>query len=499
MARDMRGFLPSVFAPEYDYKRLWLAYLEGDLSTLSNSNFRMLNNQWIYNNCTVTYPVASKQTNKIARICLTEPPKISVDEGKEDNPSQDRINYVYEKNKLFLKLRKSTALMAAAGDVYLKTNTSSELDYPVISVVYPLDSWPKTTIWGEVIEACFIELVKEPTQKGRSRAYFWKVEEHILMEIDGAKRPYIRNRLYKGTASSIGKEVPINSIVETSEIQPLQELKTEKMWYVRMETPILNTKSPYAKTGMSIYADVLPMIDRINLTAQAYMKEIKLKQPKIAVSEDVLFQDKTSKTLKYNYDEDLLITFDYDTSQGGKMIQPIDWSLYFAAYETAHKEQLDQIDEAVGLSTTKQVVGAKTATESEIEQKDTFETKADFQNVLKSGIIELTRIIMDIDNNHFQNGVVEKKTRHNLNAPITVEFMDSIQNDLEQRSEVAKGLYKDKMISLKTALGDIFPDWTDERIEEEIIEIKNENSIVSASTIDFLGMMNEDDDTQEEE
>lgn len=67
---------------------------------------------------------------------------------------------------------------------------------------------------------------------------------------------------------------------------------------------------------MSLFGNVLEMVDMMNLTYQSWFKEHKLKQPKIFASEDMFqtrFDSKGNAIgIKYNHDEELYVKLDLD-------------------------------------------------------------------------------------------------------------------------------------------------------------------------------------------
>lgn len=122
-------------------------------------------------------------------------------------------------------------------------------------------------------------------------------------------------------------------------------------------------------------------------------------------------------------------------------------------------DQLVNFKNAIGLSSSglqkhggKGQDNALTATELELSEKDTFETKADFQNNLHNVFEGLFRSVLDIANTHFgQTFDVEQS--------IVIEFMDGVKHDQRAKFEKAVMVKEENLpVSNKTLLTMMFPD-----------------------------------------
>ncbi|MFA5378480.1 MAG: hypothetical protein WC455_22185 [Dehalococcoidia bacterium] len=464
-------FYDDEYSAMYDYMQLWNAYYQNMVSNL----LQYAANEEVYKNSTVTYPAMYRVCNKIATLVFSELPRFSFDE-----KSQERMDYIIDKNRLLEILRLGQTEVCGLGNVYIKINTDKTKDYPIIELVRALDAAPAYVDWGKITEATFYTLKRK-----EDNVYWWLAQTHT--EIEGRK--VIESKLYKGDSVNLGNEMPLTTLEETADILPVADLETEASWFVHIKSPMPNNKDPQSCFGMSVAANSLEQIDHINLTMQSYFKDDKLKQPKVAVSEDLVTPkrrgDKTKPVI--DYDDEYYIML--NSTSGDQIYKSIDLPSKQADFEASIQGKLDRFYESCGLfRSALQKSGAKTATEWELADKDSTDTGADFKNSWLCVLDELFHALLEIDNAHYQGADVTSKTKHDLNQNITIEFMDSVKYDQQEKAATATSMYNAGMISLFTSLHEIFPDWDDERVRQEI-DRKNAEAASKAKVteVDFFG------------
>jgi A118 family predicted phage portal protein len=465
-------FYDDEYSAMYTYMRLWNAYYQNKADNL----LKFATNDEVYKNATVTYPAMYRVSNKIATLVFSELPRFTF-----DKKSQERMNYIIDKNNLFEKLRSAQTEVCGLGNVYLKINTDESKDYPIIEVVRALDAAPDYVDWGKITEATFYTLKSK-----EENVYWWLAQTYTAIE--GKK--VIESRLYKGDSVSLGQEKPLNEIEETADILPVIDLKTKMPWFVHIKSPMPNNKDPQSCLGISIAANSLEQIDHINLTMQSYFKDDKLKQPKVVVSEDLVKPKRIGDKIKpvINYDDEYYVVLN-TASNGDQLYKEISLPSKQADFEASIQGKLDRFYESCGLfRSSLKTTGAKTATEWELADKDSADTGADFKNAWLCALDELFHAILEIDNVYYQGADVTNKAKHDLKQNITIEFMDSVKYDEQEKAVTATSMYNAGMISLFTSLHEIFPDWDDERVQQEI-DRKNAEAASKAKVteVDFFG------------
>lgn len=484
---DLTNFYPTNFKNTYTFISLWKAYYAGDLNSLSG-NTQTQKNNWLYKKGNVTYPVAKKAASKVAKACISELPRFTL----ADEVAQGFIDKWVVKDDFMLKLREAAELMFALGGCNWTLNTTAADDEPVLKIINPTDSYPITFRNDKVYEVAVWYLIKEPLTANEINSgvdYYWIRESHI--EHDG--QWFIINQLFKGTQGEAGKLQAFNTIDETNEMHEIIQLNTENRWAGYFKSPEVNNIQPYSKLGMGMIANTLELIDMVNLTYQSWYKEHHQKQPKLFVSEDILsdtYDNDGNRTgVRYDGDQDIFVKMDLDVDakkpNANDMIKAVEWDYKTGVISDSVDNQLVKVYDALGISGTNVKksgstgIKSTTATEMEIAEKDTFETKNDFQNVLKRTTEQILLSVLEIGNVHYGK-------KFNLEKSISVEFMDSIKHDQKEKLEKVELIKKTGLqVSEKTLLGMVFPDWDDARIEEEI-KLYNDEAIAVAE-IDFMG------------
>jgi A118 family predicted phage portal protein len=465
-------FYDDEYSAMYNYMQLWNAYYQNKADSL----LRFAANDEVYKNATVTYPAMYRVCNKIATLVFSELPRFTFGE-----KSQARMNYIVDKNRLLDILRLGQTEVCGLGNAYIKINTDAGKDYPIIELVRALDVAPAYVDWGKITEATFYTLKSKD-----GNTYWWLAQTHT--ETEGRK--VIESKLYKGDSVNLGQEMPLDALEETADILPVVDLKTEASWFIHIKSPMPNNKDPNSCLGISVAANSLEQIDHINLTMQSYYKDDKLKQPKVAVSEDLItpkrYGDRAKPVIDYNDEYYILL----NSTSGDQLYKSIDLPSKQSDFEQSIQGKLDRFYESCGLfrSSIQKNSGAKTATEWELADKDSTDTGADFKNSWLCALDELFHALLEIDNVHYQDAGVTNKTKHDQTQNITIEFMDSVKYDQQQKAATSKDLYNSGMVSLSTALHEIFPDWDDKRVQEEI-DRKNAESANRAKVteVDFFG------------
>lgn len=430
---EQNQFVSDEFTAMYKYMRMWDAYYQNKAESL----LYYAHNDEVYKNATVTYPAMYRVSNKVATLIFTELPRFAFDKN-----SQDRMEHIIEKNQLFEKLREAQTEVCGLGNAYLKINVDKDKDYPVIEVVRALDAAPHYVDWGVITEGTFYALKAK-----EGNAYWWLAQTYT--EKDGKK--VIESKLYKGDSVNLGKEHPLTDLEETADIAPSEDLKTEAPWFVHVKSPMPNNKDPRSPLGMSIAANSLEQIDHINLTMQSYYKDDKLKQPKAAVTEDLVTTRKRGGKLEHSvdFDEEFYIVLN-SGQNGDSLYKTIDMKSKQKDFEESLQGKLDRFYESCGLfrSAIKKEggAGAKTATEWELADKDSVDTAADFKNCWLVALKTLFRSLLEIDNVYFTGSDVNHRVKHDIKQSITIEFMDGIKNDQEERSQRALLEYNTDLI-----------------------------------------------------
>jgi hypothetical protein len=88
-------------------------------------------------------------------------------------------------------------------------------------------------------------------------------------------------------------------------------------------------------------------------------------------------------------------------------------------------------------------------------------------------------MLLEVDSIHFN-------TRITVYQP-TIEFQDSLTNDIAQVSTSLDLLARAQSISIDTKVRMIHPDWNDEQVEMEVQRIKEENGLAVPDNLQ-LGM-----------
>lgn len=458
-------------------KRLivWDGYYRNDFDNIRSDSGLSLNP--FYNKLTgkVIYPGAKRVSSKLSKVVFSEMPIIEVDKN-----SQERFDEIMLNNDGFVKLRKGAEFGSALGKVYLKFSIDKTMGYPIFDMVYALNGEVTNRKWGIATEGTFYTYL---TTIGS--------DDYWLAEI--YSKGSVTNKLMKGnvkhTKKKSLKDMPLNSIPETADLQEIVPTKIVDMpLFIEIVSPIVNNQNPESFEGMSLFANALPQIDDLNSLVNSYYKEFKAKEVKVFYAEDIVPKDAEGNPL-VDLDQTVFIATDLDPSTvtNGKVdpINVFDSAIRHESYAQGLKDKMSLLYEACELSastSSKSSVNTakKTATEVESEDKETYETKGDYQNVWKNALIKMCKLILEIDNAHFKGG-------HVLDN-INIEFSDNFKSNKTERTDNALKMQIAGNFSRQTTIEIVMEDWNDDRVNTELERLASQR-VEESVNIDgmFLG------------
>lgn len=445
------------------------AYYKNDFDGLRTNLKTTLNNWYVKAKEKVTYPSAKKVCAKLSKSVFSEPPKFDVDE-----ESIDRLGDIIRGNNFYTKLRKGCEFGGALGKVYLKFTIDKDMPYPLVDVVYALNAEVTARKWGEGTEATFYTFIKQEGTK-----QYWLCE---MYKEDGTVENVLK--VGKSSKSNIAlKEVPLETIDETKDLLPIVDMKMNVPMFLEIVSPTVNNKNPNSFDGSSLFANALPQIDAMNRVVHEYYMEFKAKGVKVFYDETMFkrgdeptFIDK-EVFVKSIFDQGLVSNGKYDP------IHTFDPPIRAEQFSLGVKDHLSMVYEACELSSASSSQGKgdrgpdKTTVEVESQEKETFETKNDYQVVWKNALEKTLRIFLELDNIHYGasvEGEEGKHVKHNLDGVINVEFMDQFKLNKTEKTTRILAMRKEGIVSKQTVLEQVFEDWDDKRVQKELDRIKEE-------------------------
>ena len=382
--------------------------------------------------------MAKKLSEDIEDLLLNERVMITLD----DEPTQNFVRSIMDQNHFLVMGNDYQERKAYSGTVayipYLYDTVLREdgsvltgkigIDYVEAQNIFPV-SWKN----GEVTE-CIFTFAHTYRRKKYVQIQFHRISESGTYVIE--------NTVLENVAgSAAGKELREE---EWRELKPFQGLspKTEtgstEPQFVIDRLNIVNNSDDNNPMGVSIFANALDVLKKLDMEFDSYCNEFDLGRKRIFVAPEILTNEDGSPA--FDPDDSVFYSLpeDYDKGQTG-LIKEVDMSLRVEQHSKAINDDLNYLSLKCGFGTERYRFdgsGAKTATEIISENSDMYRMLKKHEIILEDVLKRLVKIIIRLG----------QVTGESLNpeTKITIDFDDSIIEDKEterqqDRQDVSMG------------------------------------------------------------
>lgn len=415
----------SIASDEYDRIAVAKRYYRDDLGKVKykNSYGRQQSRDLMSIN------VTKMAAHRLASIIFNEQCTVTI----KDDQASDLVNAVFKNNDFYNqyeeKLEEAIALGGGAIRPYVD-NGEIKLAWINASQFYPLHSNK-----NEIDEAA-IASQTTVTENG-SNAYYTLLEFHQWND-DGSYR--ITNELYRSdSASSVGVQVPLDSLDEYKGLQPevtLTGLKSPLFAYFR--TPGANNKRLDSPLGLGLVDNSKKIIDAINQTHDSFFWEVKMGQRRVVVPAEMLrpgasYGNDEVDQLRppvFDDDENVFVQMYGDDEM---KITDLTTPIRNDQYQQAMDFFLSEFENSIGLSQgtfTSTPSGIQTATEVVSNNSMTYQTRSSYLTQVDKQIKLLVVAILELMEcgQLFTDGKA-RWTGDPESAEINIDFADGVFTD----------------------------------------------------------------------
>lgn len=408
---------------------------------------------------TLHVPIASDIARISADLLFSEAPKFMV----TNVATQERIDQMINDSNLENKILEAAETSAGVGGVYLKINWDSEyFDYPVLSIAQPDTAIPEFK-WGTLISCTFWKEVRKEEYKKETVVY--RLLEHH-------SKGKIEYGLYKGDEDFLGFRVSLQSIAETSGLADEINTGIDDILCRYIPNVLPNKKYRGSPYGQADVATLYGLLDSLDETYSSWARDVRLAKGRIIVPES--FLQKTDRgDFAFDLDREVFTALDIDpltSSNVGITMQQFD--IRADQYEKTCMELLHRIISSAGYSPQSfglAISGNESGTALSIRERKSYLMQQKKTRYWKPALIDLMYMMQLVDNIHLGN-------RYQAEKP-DVEFGDSTSTDMSQLSNTIEALSRAKAVSIETSIRLANPDWSDEKVMEEVMKIKEENGL----------------------
>lgn len=418
-------------------------------------------------------PLASDIAGTGADLVFGDRPDIKIPEAHEmEAPegaieTQERLSEIMRKNdtySLFLEMAESAA---ALGGCFLKINWSHDLaDYPLITVAQADSAIPRFR-WGKLNSVTFYRKLREATRWGKTV---------VLRHVEHRERGLVQNRLFAGSASSLGKELELENDPETQDLEYDIETGIDDLLvrYVPNKKPNRYWRSSHL--GQSDFAGTEGLMDSLDEVYTSWMRDLRLGKGRIMVPEQYLDVDQEEE--KFYFDEDKQVYTPMSMGPAGEEGQGItlnQFSIRTEEHKNTALELIERIVSAAGFAPQSFGLRIEGRAESGIALKlregKSFKTKDKKQRHWRRPIEETLQLALRVDRRVFNNSNINPDYRP------SVQFGEAVPEDTSQLAESLQRVEQAVAASVETKVRWLHPDWNEQEIKEEVDKIKEEQNI----------------------
>lgn len=461
-----RKGIDTVDASFYRKIQEWIGWYNGNVRNFSF--YKVYTGRGTYKRCECkSMGMAKKLSEDIADLLLNERVAITLD----DEYTNDFVHRILNQNQFMVqgndfqerKAYTGTAAyipyldstnVAADGSVSSGTVKMNYVDGPNI---YPV-SWNN----GRVEECIFTF----PHTINRKK--YVQVQSHLIEEDEYV----IENTVLRCISGS--KEGTELSEEEWRQLKPFKNMAKRtntgslEPQFVIDKLNITNNAEENNPMGISIFANAIDTLKKIDTEYDSYYNEFLLGRKRIFVAPELLHNDDGSVAFDPEDGVFYSLPEDYDKSQEG-LIKDVDMNLRVEEHSKAINDDLNYLSLKCGFGPKRyrfDSSGVKTATEIISENSDMYRMIKKHEIILEDVLKELIRIIIRL-------GIVLGE-HLNLDADITIDFDDSIIEDKETErkqdmQDVSAGIMRPEEYRAK---------WYGETIEQARENLPEQNQVM---------------------
>ena len=400
----------------------------------------------------VLLPIVNEIARLSADLLFSEAPEINFN----SDETKKRMDEILELNFFQSKALEAAETQSPMGGIYLKVNYDAEhFDFPLFSIAQPDNAIPEFRNGFLIAVDFFKDVTPEKQQDSTTR--YWLVERQ--------EQGKILNGLYKGSTDKLGKQISLDALDETAELE--EEITTGindiLVRYVPNMLP--NPLWRGSQVGQSDIAQSITLIESLCETYSDWRRELELAKARIVVPEQWL-ERSDDGTFKFDKDQELFTTLQIDpiSTKGASGFTIAQFQIRSQQYQETAQDYLERIIMSAGYSPQsfgfKGDGGAMTATEIKSRQDRTYKTLSKKQQYWKVALEDIFYLMLEVDNKILGNQTIVERP--------SVIMSDSLETDIKALAETIEILNRGNSISNEMKVKWLHSDLSDEEQEEEI-------------------------------
>lgn len=431
-------------AAQLDYARLYRNRRDEILSRWSADLI-----QWLAREDElVPYPAPKLAARTLAAFLFGEDPRVS----HEDDAVRDALLRMSTRTNLSAKLLEGGITQAVEGEIYLRPAWDETIspEWAIPTVVPGSRVIPRFR-FGILVDAAIVTEYRDS-----SGSTVWRLLEHH-------ERGMIRNRLYQGSADRMGREIELDEIAATADLEP--EIETGVDDLLMVHVPLArDASSPH---GVSLFDGLESIILALHRLYSQEQHDAELARKRVALPESYVGRDAAGRPA-WDRRTDLLTLSEEAAGAVGSdrnPVVPIEFSDDLVMRDRI-RGRLEDFLIACGISpatiTPQESGGAISGTSRKLAQATTLRTVAAAARYWQDAGARFLGLMLDV-------------TRANLDPSIptfddlpTIGLSDGLLDDPAELARILADLDTAEAISTIEKVRRLHPEWSEDEILEEV-------------------------------
>lgn len=393
----------------------------------------------------------------------------------EEHAAQDALEELLD-DGMHATLLESAELAAALGGVYLRVVWDTDIsDKPWIDSV-PVDSAVPEFSYGKLTAVTFWRVLSDDGSE---------VVRHLEKHIPGESA--ILHGVYVGDQTDLGRLYPLTDFPETAPLAgeltdgnaitfPDQPQDASTVVYIPNIRPnrLWRDLGPQAAPlGRSDYAGVEQLMDALDETYSAWMRDIQLAKARLVVPQQYLDNIGRGKGAVFDPDRQVFSPINMLTGNGGGGTNDImanQFAIRWQEHQGTAADLVNRIVQGAGYSGQTfgeyDAGGAMTATEIKARERRSLLTRDKKILYTRPGVRDILYGWLAVNAEMFGADVVPERPE--------IEFADVVLPDQLELAQSAQALAQAEAASKQTLVQMVHPDWTPDEVDEEVQRIYTE-------------------------
>ncbi|WP_454728995.1 phage portal protein [Cellulosimicrobium protaetiae] len=430
----------------------------------------------------VHIPLAADIARGSADLLYAEPPTLLLADkaarttGEKASVTQERLN-AYVDDGFHSVLATGAEVGAALGGRYQRVTWDPAASSKPFLVTVDADAaWPEFR-WGRLVAVTFWRVVDEQGQIVRRH-----VERH---ELDRESNGLVLHALYEGTATNLGRPVPL---AEHPSTETLAAQVDDQGALIAGRTPglcveYIPNQLPQRRwrqdpvghnLGRSDFDGVEQLMDALDETYSSLMRDIRLAKARIIVPSYMLEAGAPGAGASFDLDREVYEAVKASPPEDGHLdITPQQFEIRVEEHLRACEDIALRAVQGAGYSTQtfaeRTDGGQMTATEVHSRERRSYLTRDRKIRNERPAVARLAQKMLTIDRAVFATAGIEP-------GDVTVDFGDTVQDAIITLAQTSQALANARAASTATRVQMVHPDWTEQQIQDEVAAILREDA-----------------------